>query len=78
MLPRNQVSQWGPHLDDLQGRQPHQLCLFGQQSFLKPELECLWEDSLGDPMPLCPISCATAKMDIIHLVSTVRIQGIEY
>ena len=30
------------------------------------------------PTALCPISCVTAKMDIIHLVSTVRVQGIEY
>lgn len=53
------------------------VCLANSPS-LKTELECLWEDSLGDPMALCPISCVTAKMDIIHLVSTVRIQGIEY
>ena len=65
-------------MDDLQGKQPNSCVCLANSPFLKTELECLWEDTLGDPMALCHISCVIAKMGIIPLVSTVQIQGIEY
>lgn len=51
------TKKWGPHTYDGQRNLP--AAVFGQHTFSKTELKCLWEETLGVPRALPSIYCVT-------------------